>query len=174
MTLSVQRLRCWFVGSSNFKDRKWGRVMLKMLSNLEAHELLQTGRVGRLGCIHEGYPYITPVSYDFDDDSIYIHSLVGMKITALRSNPRACLQVDQVEGELSWRSVIAFGTFEEIKDPMQRRDVLSRLFKKFPMLTPIESAIAEDSHSPEVVVFRIKIEKITGVGENWVAEPNNI
>jgi hypothetical protein len=33
------------------------------------------------------------------------------------------------------------------------------------MLTPVESAIAIDGSSPEVIVFRIKIERLTGVSE---------
>ena len=33
------------------------------------------------------------------------------------------------------------------------------------MLTPVESAIAEDGSPMEVVVFRIKIDRITGVSE---------
>jgi hypothetical protein len=33
------------------------------------------------------------------------------------------------------------------------------------MLTPVESAIAIDGSAPEVIVFRIKIERLTGVSE---------
>jgi hypothetical protein len=33
------------------------------------------------------------------------------------------------------------------------------------MLTPVESAIAIDGISPEVIVFRINIERLTGVSE---------
>jgi nitroimidazol reductase NimA-like FMN-containing flavoprotein (pyridoxamine 5'-phosphate oxidase superfamily) len=66
---------------------------------------------------------------------------------------------------LQWRSAIAFGKYEEITKPDERAEVLSTLLRKFPMLTPVESAIAIDGMSPEVIVFRINIERLTGVSE---------
>jgi hypothetical protein len=33
------------------------------------------------------------------------------------------------------------------------------------MLTPVESAIAIDASAPHVIVFRIRIDRITGVSE---------
>jgi hypothetical protein len=33
------------------------------------------------------------------------------------------------------------------------------------MLTPVESSIAIDGYSPEVIVFSINIERMTGVSE---------
>src|SRR5437870_7028643 len=58
-------------------------------------------------------------AYDTDDERIYSHSLPGRKINALRSHPRACLQVDEMTDDLHWRSVIAFGNFEEIDDNLE-------------------------------------------------------
>jgi nitroimidazol reductase NimA-like FMN-containing flavoprotein (pyridoxamine 5'-phosphate oxidase superfamily) len=121
--------------------------------------------VARLGCIANGEPYVTPINYTFEDDCVYSHSLAGLKIEALRVNPRACIQVDHVENDLRWKSVLAFGTFEEIVKPSERKEVLGKLLKHFPLLTPVESAIAEDGYSPRVIVFRIRIDRITGVTE---------
>jgi len=60
---------------------------------------------------------------------------------------------------------MAFGTFEEIKKPEERAEILNKLLKHFPMLTPVESAIAVDGCVPEVIIFRIKIDRLTGVSE---------
>ena len=139
--------------------------MITTLNDSQARELLRSARVARLGCIVNGEPYITPINYNFEGDYIYSHSLAGLKITALRANPRACVQVDHVENDLRWRSVLAFGSFEEISSPNERNEVLSKLLKRFPLLTPIESVIVADGCSPEVIVFRIKIDRITGVSE---------
>lgn len=139
--------------------------MITTLNDSQARELLQSERVARLGCIANGEPYITPINYSFEDDCIYSHSLAGLKIAALRSNPRACVQVDRVESDLSWRSVLAFGNFEEIIKPSERKEILNRLLQQFPLLTPVESAIAEDAGSPEVIVFRITVDRVTGVSE---------
>jgi len=139
--------------------------MMKMLSNEDARQLFQRARVARLGCIVNGEPYVVPINCHLEGDHLYSHSLAGLKITGLRENPRACVQVDEIESDLRWRSAIAFGTYEEITKPNERADVLSTLLRNFPMLTPVESAIAIDGSSPEVIVFGISIERLTGVSE---------
>ena len=70
-----------------------GIAMIRPLSEQEAKTVIKEGRIGRLGCIYDDTPYVVPVNYIFDGTSIYIHSLGGCKIAALRANPRACLQV---------------------------------------------------------------------------------
>jgi uncharacterized protein len=139
--------------------------MMKMLSHGEARKLFQFARVARLGCIVNGEPYVVPINCHLEDDCLYSHSLPGLKISGLRENLRACIQVDEIESDLHWRSAIAFGKFEEIITPAERSEVLGKLLKSFPMLTPVESAIAADGSAPEVIVFKIKIERITGVCE---------
>lgn len=139
--------------------------MMRMLSEDEAHKLFQFARIARLGCIVHGEPYVVPINCHLEDDYLYSHSLPGMKISGLRENPRACVQVDEIESDLHWRSAIAFGKFEEVTKSNEREAVLAKLLKDFPRLTPVESAIAIDGASPEVVVFRIRIERLTGVAE---------
>ena len=139
--------------------------MMRTLSQDDARKLFQFARIVRLGCIVNGEPYVVPINCHLEDDSLYSHSLNGLKISGLRENPRACVQVDEIESELFWRSAIAFGKFEEISKPNERADVLNKLLGKFPMLTPVESAIAIDGSPQEVVVFRIRIERVTGVSE---------
>ena len=139
--------------------------MMKMLTDNEARTLFQFAKVVRLGCTANGEPYVVPINCHFEDNCLYSHSLPGLKISGLRENPRACVQVDEIESDLHWRSAIAFGKFEEITKPNERADVLGKLLGRFPMLTPVESAIAVDGSVPEVIVFRIRIERLTGVSE---------
>ena len=139
--------------------------MMKMLSDDEARNLFQFARVVRLGCIVNGEPYVVPINCHLEDDYLYSHSLPGLKISGLRENSRACVQVDEIESDLHWRSAIAFGNFQEIRRPGDRADVLGKLLRKFPLLTPVESALAVDGAAAEVIVFRIKIERLTGVSE---------
>jgi nitroimidazol reductase NimA-like FMN-containing flavoprotein (pyridoxamine 5'-phosphate oxidase superfamily) len=136
-----------------------------MLSNEEARGLFQTTKVARLGCVVNGEPYVVPINCLLEGDRLYSHSLSGLKISSLRENPRACVQVDQIESDLHWRSAIAFGKYEEIIKSNERAEVLAKLLRSFPMLTPVESAIAIDGCAPEVVVFSIDIERISGVSE---------
>ena len=139
--------------------------MMKTLNNEEARRLLQTARVARLGCVVNGEPYVVPLNCHLEGDYLYSHSLPGRKISSLRENPKACVQVDEIEGDLQWRSAIAFGRYEEITRPDERADTLNKLLHRFPMLTPVESTIAMDGSAAEVIVFRIRIERLTGVSE---------
>lgn len=138
---------------------------MKMLTDEDARKIFQFARVARLGCIVNGEPYVVPINCLLENDCLYSHSLPGLKISGLRDNRRACVQVDEIESDLHWRSAIVFGKFEEITKPGERADVLGQLLRKFPMLTPVESAIALDGAAAEVIVFRIRIERITGVSE---------
>lgn len=139
--------------------------MMKMLSEDHARRLFDFAKVARLGCTVNGDPYVVPINCHLEDDCLYSHSLPGLKISGLRENPRACVQVDEIESDLHWRSAIAFGKFEEITKPDERAYILNKLLRKFPMLTPVESAIAVDGAAQEVIVFKIRIERLTGVSE---------
>ena len=106
-----------------------------------------------------------PINYLFEDGAVYGHSLGGRKIRALRVHPRACLQADQSNGDFQWRSAIAFGRFEEILNEVERSQVLRKLIKRFPLLTPVESVAIKGGAALEVIVFRIRVDRITGVAE---------
>ncbi|MBO0721143.1 MAG: pyridoxamine 5'-phosphate oxidase family protein [Blastocatellia bacterium] len=139
--------------------------MINILGKRESCEMLSEKRSGRLGCCSDGEPYVVPINYLFDGEHIYIHSLPGRKIDVLRNNPHACLQVDEIVDPYNWRSVIAYGNYEEITDASERERILANLFKNLPHLTPVESKITEGVS--QTIVFRLRIHKITGVYEKW-------
>lgn len=138
---------------------------MRALNEEEARSLLNSAKIGRLGCVVDGEPYIIPINYLFVDGSIYSHSLPGRKLNALRTHPRACLQVDEILDDFHWRSVIAYGNFEEICSPSDRKTILGKLLERFPLLTPVESLIVEDAAAPDSVVFRIHVDRITSMAE---------
>ena len=139
--------------------------MITRMSEDEARSLLRAGRLGRLGCVADGYPYVVPVNYVFDGESVISHSLPGRKIDAMRAFPRVCLQVDEVRDQTRWKSVLAFGTFEEIEKRDDRERAMNLLLSLFPHLTPVESLIAVDAGAPAPVVYRVRVERITGISE---------
>jgi len=141
------------------------QMPMRSLLEKERQELLTSARIGRLGCVNDGEPYVVPINYFFEGGSVYSHSLPGHKIEILRSHPRACLQVDDIENDFNWRSAIAYGNFEEIHEPGERRAILRKLLSHFPLLTPVESTMAQDASAPDSVVFRLRIDRITGMAE---------
>jgi len=139
--------------------------MSRPLTKTETLELLSRSTLGHLGCVSNDEPYVVPINYIFDEGSVYSHSLPGMKIDAMRATSRVCLQVEQVESEFDWQSVMVFGDFEEIRASSEREKVLRKLLARFPFLTPVESTMAHDANAPESVVYRIVIDRISGVAE---------
>jgi nitroimidazol reductase NimA-like FMN-containing flavoprotein (pyridoxamine 5'-phosphate oxidase superfamily) len=135
------------------------------LRDTDALAILREGNLGRPGCNAAGWPYIVPVNYFFDGKDIYVHTLPGKKLDALRANPRVCLQVDEIKDSYNWRSVIAYETFEEVSNEETRENVLTKLYSRLPHMTPVESRLVKGSKG--AIVFRIKVEEITGVGEQW-------
>ncbi len=138
---------------------------MRAMAEEEVLELLSSAKVGRLGCIYNGEPYVVPINYFFEAGTVYSHSLPGQKIDALRAHPRACLQVDLIEDDFNWRSAIAHGTFEEIRVPSERRDILKNLLSRFPLLTPVEAVMAQDGSALDSIVFRLRIDRMTGMAE---------
>ncbi len=139
--------------------------MITTLSSDESRELLRERRLARLGCLIDDEPYVVPVNYYLDGDCAYIHSLPGRKVEALRAHPRACLQVDDIKDDVVWRSVLAYGTCEEVNSHSERARILNAFYQRFPLLTPVESAIAQDAAPPAIIIFRIQINKVSGIKE---------
>lgn len=137
--------------------------MIDKLGEREAREFLQNNQLGHLGCIVESEPYVLPVSYWSDGEFIYSHSLPGLKINAMRKHPRICLQVETIQDAYNWQSVIAFGFYFEITDAEERERILTLLFQQLPQLTPVESRMI--CGTSELIVFRLEIERITGLCE---------
>lgn len=131
----------------------------------DALTILHECTFGRLGCISNDEPYVLPINYYFDGKYIFSHSLPGLKIDAMRSNPRVCLQVDQIRDPYHWRSAVAYGHYDEIVDPHQRESVMAELFKHIEQMTPVESKMIGSSE--KMIVYRIKLTEVTGVGEEW-------
>lgn len=139
--------------------------MIRPLTSEGAVDVLKTRRLGRLGCIVGGAPYVVPINFVFDGGNIYSHSLPGTKIEAMRAEPRACVQVDDIVDDYHWRSTLARGSYEEITDRAARDRVLGMLLSRLPHLTPVEAFHENASIGDAIIVFRIKISEVSGVGE---------
>jgi len=138
--------------------------MINQLGERESKALLSVEWTGRLGCSDHGKPYIVPVHYLFDNDYVYVQSPPGHKIDVLRDNPNACLQVDEVRDDAHWRSVLAFGLYEEVKDVKERERIMADMFKRWPRTTRIEPQTKKAA--PDTIIFRIRVTDITGVYES--------
>jgi nitroimidazol reductase NimA-like FMN-containing flavoprotein (pyridoxamine 5'-phosphate oxidase superfamily) len=88
--------------------------MLGTLSPAEIEDLLQSEVVARLGCHAEGRTYVVPITYAYDGEGLLIQSGDGLKLRMMHENPWVCVEVDHIDNLANWRSVIAWGRFEEL------------------------------------------------------------
>jgi nitroimidazol reductase NimA-like FMN-containing flavoprotein (pyridoxamine 5'-phosphate oxidase superfamily) len=148
--------------------------MFGILNKDEIEKLLHSQTVGRIGCHADGVTYIVPISYAYDGENIFAHTLEGMKINMMRKNPEVCFEVDSMQNMANWQSVISWGVFEELGDPKDRQHALEILHAR--VLPNSASATArlssewpfspKDMNSIKGVVFRIQLHKKTGKFEN--------
>lgn len=89
--------------------------MVNELCQKQIDQVLYAEGFGRIGCHTEGRTYIVPTNYVYDGTYIYAHSINGMELQTMRVHPEVCFEVDQITDTSNWRSVIAWGTFEELE-----------------------------------------------------------
>ena len=88
--------------------------MIGELTASQIEEVLTGEYIGRIGCHSQGRTYVVPISYVYQGGAIYAHSPTGMKVEMMRQNPEVCFEVEQISTLIDWRSVIAWGRFEEL------------------------------------------------------------
>ncbi len=144
-----------------------------MIGKLEEHEIERVLRrqiFGRIGCHANDITYIVPISYAYDGTYIFGHTYEGMKIRMMRENPKVCFEVDIMENMANWKSVIAWGEFEELIDPEERKRAIQILLDRtLPIITSSTVRITPywpfpptDLNEVEGIVYRIKLNEKTG------------
>ena len=104
-----------------------------MQGELETNEidnLLSDNYIGRIGCNANGKTYVVPISYAYQDQTIYAHTYDGMKVQMMRDNPNVCFQIDKMHGVADWESVITWGVYVEIVDKDKRMEALKILSER--------------------------------------------
>lgn len=146
--------------------------MIGELSRPDMEQVLRDEILGRIGCHARGDTYVVPITYVFDGASIIGHTGNGLKVRMMRENPSVCFEVEQLQGTSNWRTVIAFGRFEELAgdtadtalDQLRRR---VRDFAQKQGSAPAEGLGlwvpgTDATRARESIVFAIRVEKLTG------------
>jgi nitroimidazol reductase NimA-like FMN-containing flavoprotein (pyridoxamine 5'-phosphate oxidase superfamily) len=133
-----------------------GTSMIGVLATDEIDQILRRQTIGRIACSSNDHPYIVPITYAYDGQSVYAFSGPGRKIEIMREQPRVCFEVDEVDGPGEWRSVVAEGTYEELTSEKARREALFLLGIDN---GPARRALAPNSRG---VIFRIRLDTRSG------------
>ena len=143
--------------------------MFGTLSTHEIEEILQTNVFGRIGCHAKNTTYIVPISYAYRNNTVYCHSAEGQKIEMMRANPEVCFEVDKLNDMANWKSVIAWGKFEELSGG-ERDEALQYLVDRVLPIVSSETTHLSASwtfppdNMSEIkgIVFKITLQKMTG------------
>lgn len=134
--------------------------MLGELTDPQIEELLASEVIARIGCISDGRVYVVPVTYVYDGTYVWGHSMDGAKLAAMRTDPKVCVEVEHVDDLSNWRSVIAWGTFEECTGDDWDTGMALLVERIMPLLTlpphPDLSGLRRGS------VYRIRLQTKTG------------
>ena len=141
---------------------------IEALSRTAALKFLGEHDMGRLACASNGQPYVTPCSYVCHDEYLYSFATLGKKVTWLRANPLACVEVDEIISPAKWTSVIVTASFEELPDTAEGKPLRAQAYellqKRNLWWQPgfVETIIEGKPRPMEPVYFRLAITEITG------------
>lgn len=138
------------------------------LNETECREILSRSSIARLGCSQNDQPYVVPVGIAYEADYIYVFATPGKKIEWMRSNPKVCMQVDEVTNPSDWTSVIANGEYQELPEPQftDERNHARKLFEKrqhwwLNALAQRRIQMRDEEITP--LFFRIHVYSMTGL-----------
>jgi nitroimidazol reductase NimA-like FMN-containing flavoprotein (pyridoxamine 5'-phosphate oxidase superfamily) len=131
--------------------------------------VIRRSQVCRLGLADGAFPYVIPMCFGYDGESLYLHcASKGRKLDILRSNSRVCFEFDIVEGLIEapdachwgirYQSVIGTGVAVIVDDPQGKREALKALMAQYSRTV---FAFPEDTVNGTTVI-KVFIETITG------------
>ena len=125
--------------------------------------------VCRLAFSEKNRPYIVPLCFGYEDDTLYFHSArEGRKLDILRKNNMVCFEFDidneivEADDACAWgmkfQSVIGFGRGSIIDDIESKRKALNIIMQQYSR----NSYEYPDKAVKKIVVIKVEIEHMTG------------
>lgn len=146
--------------------------MIGNLTESQSREFLSNQITGRIGCNDGIKTYVVPIHYVFDGKVIISHAVEGMKIEIMRLNPNVCFEVDEVKTLNNWKSVIAWGRYQELTDERDRYYAMKLFVDRMMHIKISKTAelldgeeVARGYTSPPFkrpVIYRIVMNEMTG------------
>jgi len=136
----------------------------------EIIDIVRKSKVCRIALSYEGIPYIVPVNYGYNNNTLYIHSArSGKKIDLLKKNNRVCFEVESdikivasdtaCQWTTQYRCAIGYGKAQLLYD---RESII----KALEIIMKHQSGRSDWTYSEEainrVLIIKIIIDSITG------------
>lgn len=132
--------------------------------------ILKEADICRIAMCHNNEPYIVPMNFCYQDDSIYLHSArEGHKIGILRENPQVCFEIEYgtkmlpseiaCDWSMKYYSIVGWGKVEFIENTKEKEKALKLIVGKY---TRASGPRFGEDMLKRLVVIKIKIGKMTG------------
>jgi nitroimidazol reductase NimA-like FMN-containing flavoprotein (pyridoxamine 5'-phosphate oxidase superfamily) len=140
-------------------------MLIRELTTDHCRAILQRTNLGRLACVRYNRPYIVPIYFNFHEDALYSFATVGKKIQWMRTNPRVCVEVDEIVDQFNWTTVVVEGRYEELTKTAAHVAARKRAFELFETRRDWwypagAKTVSSELRSP--VIYCIEIESVTG------------
>jgi uncharacterized protein len=134
------------------------------MSRGEMTALLLRGTFGHLGCSRDGHPYVVPMNYAYDSESLYFFTTEGTKTEFINANHEVCFQVEEVTDPGRWLSVMVFGRAERVTSPEDMERAMGLIAERNPTLTPAlnRTKIGAWTRLSNIVIYRVRPHSIHG------------
>jgi len=135
---------------------------------VEIEKIIKEAQVCRLAMVDGNKPYVVPLSFGYEGESLFFHSgHNGRKIDILRNNPTVCFEMD-LQGDIleadvpckwttQYRSVIGSGEVEFVENPDEKKNAFRIIMAHY------SDRIFEftDEMLKSVVILKVKIAEIS-------------
>ncbi|MEN8187326.1 MAG: pyridoxamine 5'-phosphate oxidase family protein [Bacteroidota bacterium] len=132
------------------------------------NEILSKSHICRIGLFDNEYPYVVPMNYGYNENSLYFHcSSKGKKLDLIRKNNKACFEIEQshevIKNEVSckwttkYRSVIGFGNIDIVTDHNEKIEALDFIMSQHGK----EDNHYKDELIDKIVTLKLNISNLT-------------
>jgi nitroimidazol reductase NimA-like FMN-containing flavoprotein (pyridoxamine 5'-phosphate oxidase superfamily) len=136
----------------------------------ETDAVIRSALVCRIAMAKGNEPYLVPVSFGYDGDSVFIHTAkTGRKLDFFAANDRVCfefeanvsIQMDDVDAcawTFAFERAIGYGTISELRAPGEKKSGLNQIMRHYSG----RDWSFDDKQLATTRVWRIDIESLTG------------
>ncbi len=139
------------------------RGAARVLESSEVDAIIARNYWGVLSTVDAaGQPYAVPIIYGYDGAFLSVLR-DGRKMQNIDANPRACLNVVEVEQMAkTWRSVLAFGTAEWVQADDDMRAAIDVIRAQYPGQPTRSGGSMEALRGQGFRVMRLVVREMTG------------
>ena len=136
----------------------------------QIEQIISKATVCRLAMSDNNKPYVVPISFGYENNTLYFHSAhEGKKIDILKKNSQVCFELDIYEefvpgeiackGTMKFKSVIGYGKASIINADQQKRQALDFIMKQY---SDADEFQYSDKSVADCLIIKVDIESMTG------------